>query len=113
MIRQSARLKATRAAGKRGEEIIRHLLKVQGYVGIYRIHTPWKIIRNAQGKATAGDRIIWSDLDAHQIAALDAHDQQGGISLLGVVIGDKAALHSWPIPGFGPRKAVGLAGVIA
>lgn len=123
-------------AGEYGETLTLHALRRLGYLEIERVHTPFKIIRGSDGKiinavpveAVSGDfraiepgtgrsvlveakfdsvdRVLWSDLESHQIAALDGHVKAGAVALLSVVLLDKAWVLQWPVSGFGPGRSI-------
>jgi hypothetical protein len=63
-----------------------------------------------ESKARKGDRILWTDLEPHQRQALQEHVDAGGISLLSVVLEDRAVLMNWPVPGFGPGSSIRILG---
>lgn len=102
--------KRNRAAGAAAEQLVAAELIRIGYRFVERCHTPWRIARNAQGRIVgatpmekvSGDfrclteagrsvlvevkyrpsRLVYSDLEPHQWAALQAHDAAGGLSLI-------------------------------
>jgi hypothetical protein len=128
--------KSSRDIGEGGEDLTRYALQRAGFVRIERVHTPFKIIRNSTGqivdavpqekvsgdframvrgtgksvlvetKTTSKASIPWSALKPHQIEALDGHRQDGGLSLLSVVLCDVAYLLHWPVAGFGPGESL-------
>lgn len=61
-----------------------------------------------EAKFDGEDRVIWSDLEEHQIAALNEHSRCGGESLFSAVIGGRAWLLRWPIQDFGPGCSIRL-----
>lgn len=132
--------KRSRDIGVIGETLTRSALQIAGLAEIERVHTPFKIIRNSRGqiinavpeqkvsgdfravdptngksvlveaKTRSGDRVIWSDLEDHQVEALNGHVKAGAIALLSVVLEDKAILLEWPVPGFGPGVSLRILG---
>ena len=132
--------KRSRDIGAAGEQLTRFALQRAGLAEIERVHTPFRIHRNSAGKVEnvspmekvsgdfraidpetgksvlcevktrAGDRILWSDLEEHQVRALDAHAKHGAIALLSVVLSDKAILLRWPVSGFGKGKSIRILG---
>lgn len=52
------------------------------------------------------DKLIYSDLENHQVAALKNVVDAGGIGLLAWVNGCQCRLYKWPVSGFGPGKAL-------
>lgn len=63
-----------------------------------------------ESKAREGDRVLWSDVEEHQRDALQRHHEAGGLSYLSVVLGGRATLMRWPIPGFGPGSSIRILG---
>lgn len=61
-----------------------------------------------EAKFDGKDRVLWSDLEDHQIESLNDHRQAGGLSILSVVIGGRAWLLEWPVPDFGPGRSIRL-----
>lgn len=131
-----ARGKRNRAQGANAEMLVRAELVRLGYRLVERVHTPWRIARDGKGKivgatpvervsgdfrAVSGDgrsvlveaksspgRLRWSQLEAHQVRALNEHHEAGGISLLAWVDTEtwEVKVWQWPIPGFGPRRSI-------
>jgi len=117
--------------GLHGEAIARTLLDQHGVRSLWRIETGWRIHR-VNGRivganplrAVPGDwrgimpggrsvicevkerpeRLIWSDLEAHQHAALQEHADLGGLSLLAWVSKHRAFLLPYPCPTLAPRQ---------
>ena len=50
--------------------------------------------------------VLWSDLEQHQIEALDAIVAAGGIGLVAWVCGVECRLYRWPIASWGPGKSL-------
>lgn len=56
-------------------------------------------------KAREG-KLLWSDLEAHQVEALDAIVAVGGIGLIAWVCGMECRLYRWPVGSWGPGKSM-------
>lgn len=124
-----------RAVGQAAEWAVRHALAKAGYRCIERIETGWRVQRCPRTHRIVGasplakvsgdfraiepggrsvlvevkrrERITWSDLDDHQVQALNNHAEAGALALLAWVRPDgQVSLHHWPVPGFGPGKAL-------
>ncbi len=125
-----------RALGDAAEWQVRRHLALAGYRCIERIETGWRVHRDHRTGRIVGatplakvsgdfravapdgravlvevkqrERLIWSDLEDHQVKALNEHAKAGAIALLAWVRpeGGGLTVHPWPIPGFGPRKAL-------
>lgn len=61
-----------------------------------------------EAKFDGGDRVVYSDLEKHQVKALDDHFNAGGESILSVVINNRAWLLRWPIADFKPGTSIRL-----
>jgi len=99
-----------RALGEHAQNLAQSTLERMGFAMVERVETPWRIHRNGLGRiisatpvakvsgdlrAVAPDgrsvlaevkmrdeRLVFSDLDRHQVAALDHHLRLRGVSLL-------------------------------
>lgn len=101
---------ANRKAGRASEQLVRIALRQRGVQRIEKIEVGWGIVRDAKGKIVnayplekvSGDfrgllpggravhveakgrsgKVLYSDLEAHQVAALDEVTRLGGLALL-------------------------------
>lgn len=60
----------------------------------------------AEAKATEDDRIIFSRLEDHQVEALNATVEHGGLAFLIIIIQGIPSMLAWPIEGFKKGKAL-------
>lgn len=133
-IQRSQRARASVQRGAAGEAILAQRLRAAGYLMVERIQTGFvrRGDRWLPGERVAGDfraiapggisvlveskmrdeRLIWSDLERHQVAALDEHHRCGGISFLGWIHLPEVDLLRWPVAGFGPGQAITEADVL-
>ncbi len=117
--------------GAQAQRIVVRLLRVRGYKCVTEIATKmrkfgtrWVFAEKAAGdiravgpggisvlaecKMRSYEHVVWSDLEAHQIASLNEHLAAGGQSLLVLVGNGTAQVLSWSAliaDGFGPRQA--------
>lgn len=127
--------KVSVSLGQGGELVTRSSLTRLGFEMIERVHTPWRIQRKGkkivgatpvervsgdfiaiepgtgkkvlvESKLRKGDRIRWSDLEKHQIEALDNNHALGGISLVSMTCDYGHCILRWPIEGFEPGKSL-------
>lgn len=125
----------SRKAGEVAEAIVGNRLRSLGLKCVQRIEVGWKVVRHPttrsiigahpiakvladwHGLAPGGRSVIcevkrrtqpmkFSDLEAHQVIALNAHFDAGGISLLALVHGAGIAIMAWPVLGFGPGTSL-------
>ena len=65
----------------------------------------------AEVKTTRDRNLRFSDLQPHQVEALNENDALGAVSLLVWVAWfgyrQEITVMRWPVPGFGPRKSIG------
>jgi Holliday junction resolvase len=118
-IKNKRRGRVNKKRGDRAERIMLNTLRSMGLACVRRIETGWRVER-VKGKivgatplaAVVGDiaavippngrsvlvevkrreeRLIWSDLEAHQHKALTEHCEAGGVSVIGWYNPDEAA----------------------
>ena len=121
--------------GAAAEAHARDLLLFLGLAHVQVIETPWRVVRQGARivsatpvRSVAGDiravipgsgrsvlaevkrreeRLVYSDLEDHQVASLNNHAQPGGLSLLvWIAPGAGAWVMQWPIFGFVPRSSL-------
>lgn len=59
-------------------------------------------------KTYSGDRLRFSALKPHQVAALNENHENGGLSILIWVSDYGVCCMQWPVPGFMPRKSLSI-----
>lgn len=123
--------------GKHGEQLAMNTLRALGLEMVEKIGTPVKLqpariqgtYRVIFGEKVSGDcrailpggrsvlietktmldhNLRWSDLREHQPGRLDRHSELGGISLLVWVHNSGVYVMGWPVPNFGPGRAINL-----
>lgn len=62
----------------------------------------------AETKTVMEHNLRWSDFRPHQPGCLEAHAENGGVSLVVWVHATGVYVLRWPIPGFGPGKSVDM-----
>lgn len=123
------------AMGAAAEFLVKRALERLGFGQLCRIETGWRVMR-VKGRMivrgpmakVAGDwravgkngqsvlvevkhraeKLIYSDLESHQVRALDEHHALGGLSLLAWVHDQGAIIMRWPIPLLVPRSSLSV-----
>jgi hypothetical protein len=113
----------SKVLGNGGEFIVRARLIASGLRMVEQIHTGYRRIGDrwvpcgrvsgdwravapggrsvlVEAKTRSGDRLTYADLKPHQRAALDAHHEAGGLSLLALCHPTGVVLMAWPVEGF-------------
>lgn len=133
-VQRSQRARASVQRGTAGEAILSARLRAAGFLMVERIQTGFvhRGGRWVPGARVAGDfraiapggisvmveskmrdeRLTWSDLERHQVAALDEHHRCGGLSFLGWIHLPEVDLLRWPVAGFGPGESITAADII-
>jgi Holliday junction resolvase-like predicted endonuclease len=135
--RRSEQGAVNREQGEVAEDMARVQLELLGLKRIERIQVGWKVIWGEDGRIlhafplervsgdfkaitptgtavhvevksrSRRDRLRYSDLEAHQVEALDEHARYGGVSLLcWATPAGEILVMQWPIPGFERYKSI-------